>query len=137
MTRADSQLPPLLISVIIVFLLLPDPPIAPTHKSLLSALAAFDYLGSILLLCCISTLLLGFSFHTSLLKPWSSPFVWSLLLASLICAVAFVIVESRVENPIVPLSLFKTRTLVSVYLSNVLLSIVVQSFVSRLQITSC
>jgi Na+/H+ antiporter NhaD/arsenite permease-like protein len=115
---------------VVVTTFLPAARIAPTHKTLLSGLAALDWIGSFFLLGSVTTLILGFSFHTSFIKPWSSPLVWGNLLASVVALVTFVYVERRVENPVVPLSLLKSRHRTAIMASGFFLSIYNQAFVS-------
>ena len=109
---------------------LPEPPIPPTHKTLSSGLASLDWLGSGLLLGSVTALLLGLSFHTSFLKPWSSPDVWGELLASIVGLGMFFMVETRAKNPIVPMSLLKSRHRMAIMSSGLFLSIGNQAFVS-------
>lgn len=114
----------------IVSVFLPTPPIPPTHKSLLSGLASLDWLGTALLIGSVTTLIFGFSFHTSYLEPWSSPMVWGTLLASVLSAAAFVLVEMKVKHPLVPLRVFKSNHISAVMLSGSFLSVSNQAFVS-------
>ncbi|WVQ75495.1 hypothetical protein IAR50_005120 [Cryptococcus sp. DSM 104548] len=128
------QLPVTAFCCIIVTTFLPIPAIPPTHTSLLSGLASLDWLGTILLITSISTLILGFSFHTSYLEPLTSPVVWGLLLVSVITAVAFLLVEMKVERPVLPLRLFKSNHLAAVMLSGFFLSIANQSFTYQIPV---
>lgn len=122
------QVPIVIWCATIVTLFVPDPPIAPTHASAWAGLASLDWGGSFLLLGSVATLILGLSFHTSYLRPWSDPLVWGLLLSSVVALVAFTYVEARVKRPIVPLSMFKSRQLVAIWASGTLLSITSQAF---------
>lgn len=115
---------------VIVSVFLPTPHIPPTHRSLLSGLASLDWLGTALLIGSVTTLIFGFSFHTSYLEPWSSSTVWGMLLASVLSAAAFVLVEMKVKRPLVPLRVFKSKHISAVMLSGFFLSVSNQAFVS-------
>ncbi|ODN74574.1 hypothetical protein L202_06936 [Cryptococcus amylolentus CBS 6039] len=128
------QLPVTVFCCIIVVTFLPSPAIPPTHTSLLSGLASLDWLGTILLVTSISALILGFSFHTSYLEPLTSPVVWGLLLVAIISAIAFLLVEMKVERPVLPLRLFKSNHLAAVMLSGFFLSIANQSFTYQIPV---
>lgn len=123
----------ILVCILLVTTLLPPSIIPPSHTSLLKGLYSIDWPGSILLLGSITTLILGFSFHTSYLEPWSAPIVWGLLLASGISLTAFVWVETKVKRPLVPMSLLKSRHRVAIMLSGFFLSVGNQAFVSPFQ----
>ncbi|BEI89438.1 uncharacterized protein CcaverHIS019_0208000 [Cutaneotrichosporon cavernicola] len=118
-----SQLPVVVFCATIVFVFLPEPPIAPTHTSLLHGLISLDWAGVVLLSTSTASLILGLSFHTSYLRPWSHPSVYGLLIASVVLLVAFVAAEMRAERPIVPMGLFKTSQLRAIWSSAVLLMI--------------
>ncbi len=119
-----------LICILIVTTLLPEQAIPPTHQSLRSGLASLDYIGTFLLLISVSSLILGLSFHTSYLKPWSDPVVYGLLISSVVAGTVFVWVEGKVKRPLIPLSLFMDRQLVAIYSANFFLSVVSSAFVS-------
>ncbi|WVQ99086.1 hypothetical protein IAU59_006218 [Kwoniella sp. CBS 9459] len=124
------QLPVVIFCAIIVSLFLPTAPIPPTHKSLLSGLASLDWLGSFFLITSTTSLILGLSFHTSYLEPWSSPIVWGLILCSIITAVAFFYTETKVERPVVPLKLFKSSHIAAIMIAGFFLSICNQAFIA-------
>jgi len=65
-----------------------------------------DYIGSILLSLMIITLLLGFTWAGNKFA-WTSPEVIGLFTLTLLFLVAFIVVESKVKSPILPLYLFK------------------------------
>jgi len=123
------QVPIALFCAVIVTTFLPPAPIAPTHSSLLAGLASLDWGGSALLLTGVTTLILGFSFHTSFLLPWSHPVVWGCLASSVILLGSFVKVESKVENPLVPLSLLRSKHRLAILASGFFLSVGNQAFV--------
>ena len=120
----------ILFCAIIVTLFLPAAPIAPTHTSLRSGLASLDWAGTILLIGSVTTLLLGFSFRTSYLEPWSAPVVWGNLLASVLGLVAFGLVETRVKSPLVPMRILRSKHRLAIMSSGLFLSIGNQAFVS-------
>jgi uncharacterized membrane protein (DUF485 family) len=123
------QLPVVVFCFIIVTLFLPPSIIPPTHQSLASGLASLDWLGSLLLLGSVTTLILGFSFHTSYLEPWSAPIVWGMLLAAGLSMITFVLFEIKVAaRPIVPMSILKSQHRGAVMASGFFLSIGNQAF---------
>lgn len=122
------QIPIIAWCAFIVACFLPEPPIAPTHQSAWAGLASLDWGGILLLLGSVSTLILGLSFHTSYFRAWSDPVVWGLLLASALSVAGFILVENKVKRPIVPLSMFRSRQLVAIWLSGTFLSIAAQAF---------
>jgi EmrB/QacA subfamily drug resistance transporter len=79
-----------------------------------------DWIGSALLAAGISTLVLVTSWG-GVEYAWGSPVIIGLGLCTLFLGVAFVLVERRVEEPAMPLRLFRIRTL---WLSCVILAIV-------------
>jgi EmrB/QacA subfamily drug resistance transporter len=79
-----------------------------------------DWIGSALLAAGISTLVLVTSWG-GVEYAWGSPVIIGLLACTVLLGVAFVVVERRVEEPAMPLRLFRIRTL---WLSCVILAIV-------------
>ena len=67
-----------------------------------------DLAGAALLTAGLVPMLIGFSITRD--HAWTSPEVLGLLGFSVLALVAFVVVESRVREPIVPLGLFRNRT---------------------------
>ncbi len=67
-----------------------------------------DYLGAALIIITFVPLLLGLTWAGST-YPWGSVRILSLFGISLVSLVLFLIVESRVINPILPLELFKNK----------------------------
>src|SRR6266699_4950370 len=78
----------------------------------------FDPLGALLLGIGLATLTLGVSFGQE--WGWSSPLIISLLVVSAIALVALYLVEKRVPNPIINLSLLRNRVFLSANLSLIL-----------------
>ena len=68
-----------------------------------------DYLGAVLMVTGVSSLLLGLSWGGKE-YPWGSWKIITLLAAGVVLAALFVWWESRVSEPILPLRLFKSRT---------------------------
>ena len=131
--RADHQLPIIIFTLIITTLFLPPSPIPPTHPTLLSGLTSLDWTGTILLISSVTALILGFSFHTSYLIPWSSPTVWGLLLASVLAFGLFVLQEKRAgESAVVDLKNLRSKHRSAIMASGFLLSIVNGAVVSPL-----
>ncbi len=70
---------------------------------------AMDYLGAALLAGALTSIVL-FTSLGGTTWAWESPQIIGLMLLSIVLLPAFVFVESRAEEPIVPLSLFRNRT---------------------------
>jgi EmrB/QacA subfamily drug resistance transporter len=64
-----------------------------------------DYLGAAVFTAAIAPFLIGLSNKQT--GQWSDPWVGGLMLVGVIIGVVFIWIESRVEEPIVPLSLFR------------------------------
>lgn len=69
-----------------------------------------DYLGALVIAAGVVALLLAASWG-GVEYPWSSPVIVGLIAAGVMLSVVFVVVESRVKEPILSLSLFRRRTL--------------------------
>ena len=67
-----------------------------------------DYVGMVLLVLAVVPLLLGLSWG-GVQFEWLSPEVVIALAVAAVAGVAFVVVESKVENPIMPLSIYRSR----------------------------
>jgi EmrB/QacA subfamily drug resistance transporter len=70
---------------------------------------AIDYLGAVLLAGALAAVVL-FTSLGGTTWAWSSPQVVALIAASIVLVPAFVLVESRAAEPILPLSLFRNHT---------------------------
>jgi len=81
-----------------------------------------DFVGSAFLVTTLTTLLLGFTW-AGVSLPWSSPVIISLLGASLISLVAFIITELRVAEPVIELRLFKNPIVLVSFLVTMLTSV--------------
>ncbi|OCF71477.1 multidrug resistance protein fnx1 [Kwoniella mangroviensis CBS 8886] len=128
------QLPIIVFCAVIVSIFLPTPPIPPTHQSLLSGLASLDWLGSFFLITSVTGLLLGLSFHTSYLEPWSAPIVWGMLLTSVISTGLFFYTETKVKRPVVPLELLKSRHIAAINTCGFFLSLGNQAFMYQIPV---
>jgi EmrB/QacA subfamily drug resistance transporter len=69
-----------------------------------------DWWGALLMVVSVVCLLLALSFGGSKDWAWGSPRIVGLLVAFVVFAVAFVIVEARAAEPILPLRLFRKPT---------------------------
>ncbi|MBZ8176964.1 DHA2 family efflux MFS transporter permease subunit [Corynebacterium sp. 3HC-13] len=67
-----------------------------------------DWLGTLTMAIATSCLVLFVTWGGNEYE-WSSPLIISLIIATLIFAVIFIVIESKVSNPLIPLILFKTR----------------------------
>ncbi|HEX3807094.1 MAG TPA: MDR family MFS transporter [Gaiellaceae bacterium] len=70
---------------------------------------AMDYLGAVLLAGALASIVL-FTSLGGTTWAWSSPKIIALIVLSIILVPAFVLVEARAEEPILPLSLFRNHT---------------------------
>lgn len=79
----------------------------PSHKSDNKV----DFLGIIFMVAATSQLILVTSWggHD---YDWNSPTIISLIIGTVVSAILFVYVESKVSNPIIPINLFKNKTFV-------------------------
>ncbi|MEZ4630052.1 MAG: MDR family MFS transporter [Deinococcales bacterium] len=73
-----------------------------------SGKAKIDYLGAALIIITFVPLLLALTWGGSS-YPWTSSRILGLLTLSLVSLILFLVVESRVENPILPLNLFQNK----------------------------
>jgi EmrB/QacA subfamily drug resistance transporter len=67
-----------------------------------------DYIGAVVFALAIAPFLIGLTNKQS--GQWSDPAVGGLIALGLVFAAIFVLIESRVPEPIVPLNLFRIRT---------------------------
>ncbi|WP_308240235.1 MULTISPECIES: MDR family MFS transporter [Corynebacterium] len=70
--------------------------------------ARFDYLGAIFLAIATSCLILFITWGGRD-YPWGSAMILTLIAVTVVATTIFVIVERRVENPLVPMGLFRVR----------------------------
>jgi EmrB/QacA subfamily drug resistance transporter len=90
-----------LVALVILFRLLPAIKVADAARHI-------DYLGAVIFTLAIAPFLIGLTNKTG--AQWTDPAVGGLILVGLVFGVIFLWVESRVEEPIVPLNLFRIRT---------------------------
>lgn len=88
-------------AIIVVLLLLKFPNIKK------STATTIDVIGFVLLTLAAGCAVFAFSWVSS--RGWADPLIITLLIVAVASAVAFVIVEKRVKEPIVPMSLFKNK----------------------------
>jgi hypothetical protein len=82
-------------------------------------LARVDWLGSFTIVGTVGSLLLGFSLKTGEELPWAHPWVWGLLVASVVFGLCFIIVETKIaKEPVLPMRLLFRRTPLAVALAN-------------------
>ena len=92
-------------AIAIAFVLLTMPSVRATVRK---TWRDIDLAGAALLAAGLVPMLIGFSITRD--HDWTSPEVLGLLGFSVLALVAFVVIESRVREPIVPLELFRNRT---------------------------
>jgi EmrB/QacA subfamily drug resistance transporter len=109
------NLPVGLIAVLVLWLSFPD--IRPTARE-----RKIDYLGALTLILGVVPLLLALSWGGND-YAWTSPMVIGLFLFGVLMLGAFGIVESRAEEPIIPLSLFRDPIIATSILALVLMAI--------------
>ncbi|KAG8955270.1 hypothetical protein FRC03_011230 [Tulasnella sp. 419] len=117
------QIPILVISFILISIKV-NVQLPSQRQTTREKLKRIDYLGSLTLVLGVSSLLLAVTLNSSEEIPWSHPYVWGLLLSSVIFITAFVFVEAKVAaEPIMPMRLLLQRTPLSVAICNLLLSV--------------
>jgi EmrB/QacA subfamily drug resistance transporter len=79
------------------------------HSSVDRQRHAMDYLGALLLAGTLASVVL-FTSLGGTTWAWSSPKIIALIALSIVCLPAFLWVESRADEPILPLSLFRNHT---------------------------
>lgn len=70
---------------------------------------SFDVWGTIAMAASTASLILAISWGGNLFE-WTSPLIIGLFASFAVCAVIFVMVERRAQNPIIPLNFFTNRT---------------------------
>lgn len=125
------QMPILAFSVVLVSakvsIQLPDDV---QNQSVSTKLQRMDFAGSLTLVGAVGGLLLGFSLKSTEELPWTHPIIWGLFLASAVCGVLFVLVESCwAPYPVMPMRLITQRTPLAVSMSNFFASIAAFSMI--------
>ena len=91
-----------LVSMVIIWRLLP----AVKHPE---AVRSIDYLGAVVFASAIVPILIGLT--NAQTADWTDPLVGGLIVLGMVLLAAFVWVESRARDPLIPLSLFRNRTI--------------------------
>ena len=94
------NLPLAVLAMIVIGLVLPAPDTRRRHH--------VDYAGAITLTAALSAVIL-FTGLGGTTFAWSSPVIIGLIAASLACTGAFIVIERRAREPVLPLSLFAGR----------------------------
>lgn len=111
------NLPICLVVFILIMTCFPTLPLTPLASlNSKEKLKLVDFTGITLLFAACASFLVGLEWATKQ-YAWSHPMVWGLLLATLIMSVAFVWVETKAKNPVMPLHIYRIR---NVWLSCVL-----------------
>ncbi|KAK1993791.1 major facilitator superfamily transporter [Colletotrichum falcatum] len=113
------QVPPVLVSAVLVAVLVKVPPKASDK----SYLARIDFLGVFLTISFLVLLLLGLNAGGNLV-PWLHPLPLTTIPLSVAAFVAFILWEGRVKQPIIPVRLLYNRTILAACLTNLLCTMV-------------
>ncbi|KAF7560969.1 hypothetical protein G7046_g3172 [Stylonectria norvegica] len=116
------QVPPVLVSAVAVAFLVKVPP----KISDKSYLARIDFVGVFLTSSFLVLLLLGLNSGGNVV-PWTHPLPLTTLPLAVITFVGFLIWESRVPQPIIPVKLLLDRTVLTACLCNLLCTMVVMA----------
>lgn len=116
------QVPPVLVSAVAVYFLVNIPP----KQSDKSFLARIDFGGVLLTVSFLVCLLLGLNSGGNLV-PWTHPLPLTTIPLSVICFAGFLWWEGRVRQPIIPVKLLLTRTVLAACLCNLLCTMVVMA----------
>ncbi|CRK37843.1 hypothetical protein BN1708_016593, partial [Verticillium longisporum] len=114
------QVPPVIVSAIIVAVLVRVPPKASDK----SYLARIDFVGAFLTISFLVLLLLGLNAGGNIV-PWLHPLPLTTIPLSVVAFVAFIIWESRAKQPIIPVKLLMHRTVIAACLCNFLSTMVI------------
>ncbi|OLN84920.1 Multidrug resistance protein fnx1 [Colletotrichum chlorophyti] len=113
------QVPPVLLSAVLVAVLVKVPPKASDK----SYLARIDFFGVFLTISFLVLLLLGLNAGGNLV-PWVHPLPLTTIPLSVVAFVGFLVWESRVKQPIIPVRLLYNRTILAACLTNLLCTMV-------------
>ncbi|KAF4120849.1 Dihydrodipicolinate synthase/N-acetylneuraminate lyase [Geosmithia morbida] len=116
------QVPPVLLSAIFAAILIRVPP----KQSDKSFIARIDFGGVFLTVSFLVLLLLGLNSGGNLV-PWTHPLPLTTIPLAVVTLVAFVVWESRARQPIIPVKLIVTRTILSACACNLLCTMVVMT----------
>ncbi|RYP37961.1 hypothetical protein DL766_001258 [Monosporascus sp. MC13-8B] len=116
------QVPPLILMLSVAAWVIPaDLGLYEKRETLMEAMKAFDFAGSLLLTTSITFLILGLNLGGNVL-PWSHPFIIASLVASGVCFPVCLWVESRTKRPILPLELLHSSPRANIIFANFLAS---------------
>ncbi|KAK6855994.1 Multidrug resistance protein fnx1 [Apiospora arundinis] len=107
------QVPPVLISACLVAYLVRVPP----KVSQKSYLARIDFVGAFLIIVFLVLLLLGLNAGGNLV-PWVHPLPLTTIPLSFVALIGFIIWESRVAQPVIPVRLLMRRTVFTACMTN-------------------
>ncbi|KAJ0308362.1 hypothetical protein COL5a_000738 [Colletotrichum fioriniae] len=113
------QVPPVLVSAVLVAVLVKVPPKASDK----SYLARIDFFGVFLTISFLVLLLLGLNAGGNLV-PWVHPLPLTTIPLSVVAFIGFIVWESRVKQPIIPVRLLANRTILAACLTNLLCTMV-------------
>lgn len=113
------QVPPSILSILAILILVKVPP----KHSNASYLARIDFFGAFLICLCLILMLFGISMGGNLV-PWMHPLPLVTIPSSLVVCMGFVWWESKAAQPIIPVKLLASRTIIAACLCNVFASMV-------------
>lgn len=116
------QVPPVILSAVAVGILVKIPP----KQSDKSFLARIDYGGVLLTVSFLVLLLLGLNSGGNKV-PWTHPLPLTTIPLSLVVFAGFLWWESKARQPIIPVKLLMTRTILGACISNLLCAMVVMT----------
>ncbi len=109
-----GQVPPIVLAILLVAIYLPNSTKSESQDSIespvsqKSKLSRIDFKGSILFALTVLTLLLPLEIG-GIKLPWSHPFILTLFGLSVVLLFAFITVEKKADEPILPLEIFHRR----------------------------
>lgn len=116
------QVPPVLLSAVAVAFLVKVPP----KQSDKSYLARIDFLGAFLTASSLVLLLLGLNSGGNIV-PWNHPLPLTTIPLSIVAFAGFLHWESKAKQPIIPVKLLATRTVLAACISNLMCTMVVMT----------
>lgn len=116
------QVPPVLLSAVAVAFLVKVPP----KQSDKSFLARIDFLGAFLTVSFLVLLLLGLNSGGNVVS-WSHPLPLTTIPLSVVAFAGFIYWESKAKQPIIPVKLLATRTVLAACLCNFMCTMVVMT----------
>lgn len=112
------QVPPLVVCCVIAVIAVPsDLGLQGKRETLVEALRAFDFKGSVLLTTAVTFFVLGLNLGGNVL-PWSHPVVVASLVVFGVCFPVFLYVQSFAGRPIMPLHLIRHAPRANLIFSN-------------------